>query len=200
MFIGPIAVTDFDTIIGIIAVVAWLIIQAVAKSRKSDTSAPPPPPPPGRAGEPVSPQDDLRRFFEELEKNLNQQSQSPAPSQPAAPPPVPPSIPRPVKVQSAVRPHRPARPAPQVRAPQPEAEPVPVQSPITSNIAEPREFNWEMPHEPAAIPSFAIAGVPGISGAIPAAQPRRPRHFRSRETLRQWVVGSEILGKPVGLR
>lgn len=201
MFIGPIAVTDFDTIIGVIAVVAWLIMQAVAKSRKNDRSAPPPPPP-GPAGEPVSPQDDLRRFFEELEKNLNQASR---PAPPAQPPELPPAIPAPARV---------ARPAPKVTAaaqharpaaslrPAPAASVVPqVKEPLVITAApEPQEFKWDLlPHEQSPTPAMA-AGPASPLAEGSSAHGRRTRIFRSREAMRQTVIGSEILGKPLALR
>ena len=204
MFIGPIAVTDFDTIIGVIAVVAWLIMQAVAKSRKNDRSAPPPPPPPGPAGEPVSPQDDLRRFFEELEKNLNQ-SARPAP--PAQPPELPPAIPAPARV---------ARPAPKVTAasqharpaaslrPAPVAPGAPVVPQVTEPLVitsapEPQEFKWDLPHEPSPAPAMAASHA-SAPAAASSAHGRRTRNFRSRGAMRQAVIGSEILGKPLALR
>lgn len=202
MFIGPIAVTDFDTIIGVIAVVAWLILQAVAKSRKNDRSASPPPPPPGQAGEPVSPQDDLRRFFEELEKNLNQSSR---PAAPAQPPGLPPAIPPPARVTrpaprvtAAAQHSRPAaspRPAPAAAVVPQAKEPV---APITA-APEPQEFKWDLPHEPSPAPAMA-AGLVAPPVAASSAQGRRTRHFRSRDAMRQAVIGSEILGKPLALR
>jgi hypothetical protein len=83
MIIGPIAAANFDAVIGIIAVVVWLIMQGLSKRGKANT---PPPPPPSSGNGDQAPQDDLRRFFEELEKGLSRQA--PAPTPPEIPPPV----------------------------------------------------------------------------------------------------------------
>ena len=62
----PIAASDMDVIIGIIALIGWIAAQVMGKMKGGDKTAPPP----GDTAAPTDPQDELRKFFEEMEKVL----------------------------------------------------------------------------------------------------------------------------------
>ncbi|MEI6564660.1 MAG: hypothetical protein WCO42_10190 [bacterium] len=82
MDLFPIAASDMDVVIGIIAVVGWVLAQIFGK-KKADPS-----PPEGSTPDSVpslDPRDELRKFFDELEKT--------APP-PVAPPPLQQKSPR----------------------------------------------------------------------------------------------------------
>ena len=75
---GDLAVAaDMDVIIGVIAVVGWILAQIFGK-KKGDPSQQEESPPP--TGTTLDPRDELRKFFEELEKSAKPQ---------APPPPLP---------------------------------------------------------------------------------------------------------------
>ena len=93
-----IAATDTDVIIGVIAVVAWILSQIFSKKKGEPSQQEGPSP---EAGPTIDPRDELRKFFDELEKAAKPQP----PPQPAAPPPI------------HIKKHRekPARPLPEPR-------------------------------------------------------------------------------------
>jgi hypothetical protein len=78
----PIAVVDMDLVIGVVAVIVWLIVQAVGKKNKDAPSSTPMPSEPMDSS---SPGDELRKFFEDMEKAGGAE-----PPQPVVPPPPPP--------------------------------------------------------------------------------------------------------------
>lgn len=196
MIIGPIAAVSVDAVIGIIAVVVWLILQGAAKRGGSNTpNQPTPPPSPGNAGDPVNPQDDLRRFFEELEKGLSRQAQPPEP--PATAPQQPPPIP-PVRQRSVTQAHLHRE---EVSARQPVRAAKPASSPQPATVAPAVRpaagFTWspQFPETASAITTLRISDHPEHSD-----KQRAPSQYRSRKSLRQMIVGAEVLGKPVALR
>ena len=82
MNLFPLAASDMDVIIGIIAVVGWILAQIFGK-KKVDPSNPEGSTP--ETGSSPDPRDELRKFFAELENA----AKPPAP-QPVAPPPLQP--------------------------------------------------------------------------------------------------------------
>ena len=82
MNLFPIAASDMDVIIGIIAIVGWILSQIFSKKKadpsQTEGSAP-------EAGAPIDPRDELKKFFAELEKAANPQPPPP----PVTPPPLP---------------------------------------------------------------------------------------------------------------
>jgi len=108
-----IAVINSDLVIGIIAVIGWLIAQGLSKKSK----VPPPQPPPASSGpgETTRPTDDLHTFFENLERGLTGQLEQPAPPARADVRP-PPLHHRPerhhVRIESLAQPQAAERPAP----------------------------------------------------------------------------------------
>lgn len=81
MNLFSIAASDMDVIIGIIAIVGWILSQIFSKKKtgpsQAEGSAP-------EAGAPIDPRDELKKFFAELEKASNPQPTPP----PIAPPPL----------------------------------------------------------------------------------------------------------------
>jgi hypothetical protein len=76
-----IAASDLDVIIGIIAVVGWILAQIFGR-KKGDPSSQEGSP--ADSSTPIDPQDELRKFFEGLEEKVK----APAPQRPVAPPPL----------------------------------------------------------------------------------------------------------------
>ena len=198
MIIGPIAAANFDAVIGIIAVVVWLIMQGLSKRGKANT---PPPPPPSSGNGDQAPQDDLRRFFEELEKGLSRQA--PAPTPPEIPPPV--AHNHPARQQGLTRADVHGKAAATKRQltvakPPPVATPLPIQLSSSAPTPPATEFNWnqDFPETAANFTTMRISDHPDRSGQ--AGKQRPPSPYYSRKTLRQMIVGAEVLGKPVALR
>jgi len=83
MNLFSIAASDMDVIIGVIAVVGWILSQILSKKKidpsQQEGSTP-------EAGTSTDPREELRKFFEDLEKT----NKSPAPQPPAVPPAPPP--------------------------------------------------------------------------------------------------------------
>jgi hypothetical protein len=194
MIIGPIAALSFDTIIGIVAVVVWLIVQGATK--RGGPTPPSKPPPVPDDNDPLNPQDDLRRFFQELEKGLSPQlpsaEQSPPP--PLQPPPI-----TPVKQRSVSQTHLQRKEVP-ARRPTPPAKPRsrPIPIPVTPTTPPaPTGYIWnaDFPETESGITTLRIADESehDASQALIA-------QFRSRKKLRQMIVGAEIMGKPIALR
>ncbi len=179
-----------DAVFGLIAIGIWIWLSFVSRRNKTDPSTQPPPLVP-TPGEPQSPQDELRKFFADLEKGINAPPAADAPEAPEMPPPrVPPPMPRRVVVRPA---HRPAHPAPampptitaSVRAPI-DAPPL-AELPQLTALPEPRFLD----------PALVRGAQDPVSPA-----PGRPRLelLQSREGLQKAIVVSEVLGTPVGLR
>ncbi len=202
MIIGPIAAANLDAVIGVIAVVVWLILQGLSKRGGANT--PPTPPPASGDGDSSTPQDDLRRFFEELEKGVSRQASNPAPTPPELPPPTAPKPP-PVRQQGLTRADVHGKSVSAKRQP-PTASPVPVSIPLPARItpAAPKppstEFAWNLdfPETLSSITTLRISDHPDHSDQ--AGKQRPPSPYYSRKTLRQMIVGTEVLGKPVALR
>ena len=182
-----------DAVFGLIAMGIWIWLSIVSKSKrnKPDQSTQPPPLVPS-AGEPRSPQDELRKFFADLEKGINAPPTAETSDADAMPPPrVPPPPPRPKRVMVRPAP-RPVQQAPAMATPVPSVR-APVDAPPLAELPQ-----------LAAIPELRImqpALVRGAQGPSPAA-PSRPRLelLQSREGLQKAIVISEVLGTPVGLR
>jgi len=64
-------------------------------------------------------------------------------------------------------------------------------------MAELPEFKWDQPLP--GIPMPAMTMETASTGGT-TVRPRRTRLFHSRDSLRQVIVGAEVLGKPVALR
>ncbi len=169
-----IAAIDMDMVIGIIAVVGWIIAQALSKKGKS---APPHPPAPstGEHGQPLGPQDELRKFFQDLEKGLSSQTEHPAP----APPPPP----------ARARPH--PRPARHSETPRSHGTILPPPSPVS--LAEPALV--VMPE--VSIPATATEKAQRWTNKT---QHKWATGFTRPDTLRQMIVATEVLGAPLALR
>ena len=165
----PIAATDMDMVIGIIAVATWILAQIFGR-KKSDT---PPDSPSQAPGLPTDPQDELRKFFEDMARGG-----SPEP-RPAAPhPPLPPP-----RTHVHVK-----REKAWIRVPEPSpAQDVPV---LTAREAAPAFMDPGIP-----IP----ATVPVVTSTLP---PRPPviEGIQDPLALRKMIITMEVLGKPVALR
>jgi hypothetical protein len=173
----PIAAINMDMIIGIIAVVGWIIAQALSKK---GNAAPPARPATTEPGRTLNPNDDLREFFENLEKGLSSQTGQPAQAASPTPPPLP--------VPAGSR-HSAHRPRPVQRLRQTEA-----------SLPEPDRV---YPPEPS------LAGLAVVSPAIAQVETvqrwgRAPHKwaagFTNPDTLRQMIVANEVLGTPLALR
>lgn len=76
-----IAASEMDVIIGIIAVVGWILAQIFSKKKVDSSSQEESTP---ESGAPIDPRDELRKFFAELEKSATPHP----PPQPVVQPPV----------------------------------------------------------------------------------------------------------------
>jgi len=171
----PIAASDMDVIIGIIAVVGWILSQVMGRKKGGDPSAPP-------DGEPTpseNPQDELRKFFEEMGKTVKPQAE-------VKPPPPPPPVPTRAHTQQKRE-----RPIPRIRK-QEEPKPREMMRPAPVVMAEPGIFS-----EPEIVPRFALpATATSSSNKISMLMPE----IQDPVALRKMIITLEVLGKPVALR
>jgi hypothetical protein len=169
----PLAALDMDMVIGIIAVVGWIIAQALSKKQP----APPPPPVPGAGehGHIPNPADDFKKFFENLEKGLSGQSAPPARPLPVPTPP-----------RSRPHPHRP----PKVPQTVPPGESLPARFQPRPEETSP----WGL--DEGAAPSA------GLENAQRWNTPRHKwaDGYSHPDTLRRMIVATEVLGTPLALR
>lgn len=175
MNLFPIAATDMDMIIGLIAVVTWILAQIFGRKKTDSTPRGPAP----DSTSPVDPRDELRKFFEEMEKTMKPAAE-PKPSAP--PPPLPPP-------RSHSHPRREAGRsrafAPPAVAPQEQSLPVPSAQEAAQAFMEPPTGKG---------PASLVASVP---------LPHRPpviEGIQDPASLRKMIVTMEVLGKPVALR
>ena len=162
-----IAASDMDVIIGIIAVVGWILAQVFGKKKGDSPSQEESPP---VAGTSLDPRDELRKFFEDLEKT----AKPPPPPQPVAPPPVP---------------HPPHREKPVRRSPEPRAETLSSQKRPAYSAAESALAFTGRLTPPGLSPALATPIHPPVFPEL-----------RNPLALRKYIVANEILGKPIALR
>jgi len=167
MNLFPIAASDMDVIIGIIAVVGWILSQIFGK-KKVDPSHPEGSTP--DSGPALDPRDELRKFFDELEKTAPPAAAPP----PVAPPPLQQKLPR----ENAVRRTM------ESRGETLSSQQRPIASPVESRQAYPVMI------EPLF--SSRTTGRP----TYPATRPE----LRNPAALRKFIIVNEILGKPIALR
>lgn len=192
-----------DAVIGLVAVVVWVWLSVLGKRAKPDQKTQPPPmiPTPGDAS---NPQDELRKFFEDLEKGLKgpppAEPAGPFPSEsPAAPPPLPsrPTAtlrPLPRRVVRRVQETQATTPAPM---PAPVA-PVPVAA-VTPAMEDPQVTRLTRVTFPDIRLEGALAGT-ATATPQPGSMSRRLAMLRERDGLQKAILVSEVLGTPVGLR
>jgi hypothetical protein len=166
----PIAASDMDVIIGIIAVIGWIVAQVMGKKKAGDKAEPTP----GETALPTDPQDELRKFFEEMEKTLK-----PAEPPRTVPPPVlaprhhpKPRRDRPVATQSHT------------------VESVPAYPPPLQSAQEAARVFMKAAERAAAVPTIPTVPKPTLV----------LEGFHDRLALRKMIVTMEVLGKPVALR
>lgn len=191
----PVALANGDVIIGIIIAIFWIAAQLA--NRKAGKNAPPQPP--SAPGDPTNPQDEIRKFFEQLEKGLSgdQTQETAEPPPPAPRPPERPTVmPRPPESRSVPPPPR--VPAPAV---------VQVSRPARTVLAEPQPSPAELELQRKQIllaleREAALRAVrKSSSGTGPATRcGALGAQLRHPSSLRQMILASEILAKPVGLR
>jgi len=165
-----------DMVIGVIAVVIWIATQIAGRKKPGDQT------PEQMPGPVAEPQDELRKFFEEIEKNIK----GPVETAPAQPPP------KPVMV--------PVRPPPSIPAQAPvratswtsHAETTPLR---TFATAPARAADDSAP----VVPGKIKPARPAISPPLSITSPLMPE-LRDPIALRKAIVALEILGKPVALR
>lgn len=166
-----IAASDLDMIIGIIAVVGWILAQIFGKKKTDD--APQEPSPPGEHPS-RDPRDELRKFFDELEKATKPPEES---RPPAMPPPLQQAPPR-------------KKPARQVHVHGPRVETfTPQARPDYATLATPLTFQ--------AAQEAASSSPAAVVGRIHSPAMPELRHPRA---LRKFIMANEILAKPVALR
>jgi len=163
-----IAASDMDVIIGIIAVVGWILAQIFGK-KKADTTPQAESPP--EAGGPVDPGDELRRFFEEIEKKVK----PPALPHPVAPPPP----------QQKTHREKSSRRSHEQRQETLSSQ----KQPQYSALEAAQVFQAGVVSSPARSPALAR---PAATLAMP--------ELRNSITLRKFIIANEILGKPIALR
>jgi|GEM_PF-2000658 len=169
----PIAASDMDMVIGIIAVIGWIVAQVLGKMKGGDKTAPPP----SEAPTPTTdPQDELRRFFEEMEKTLKPKPEPKPVSVPVPPPPVRPSRARHEHVAIPLR-VQPAAPA------------VDRETPMQTAEEAARVFMRTL-ERAATVPAVPTFPQPCLV----------PEGLRDPQALRKMIVTMEVLGKPIALR
>ena len=165
----PIAVINSDLVIGIIAVIGWLLAQGLSKKGKAQ---PPPPASSPGPGEPTSPNDDLRKFFENLEKGLTGQAEQPA--QPA---------------RTEVR-----QPPLLQRTERPDIRPEPMERPQAAGPSAPTLTSL-----PAIVPILALSAQESAE-RWKSTPNKWATAFSNPENLKQMIVATEVLGAPLALR
>lgn len=194
MNLFSLALTNMDAIIGIVVVVFWIVIQIA--NRKEGKNAPPQTP--AGPGDPTNPQDEIRKFFEQLEKGLAGEQQE----ETVAPPPPPP--PRPARTPAASPRRFPSRAAAPV-------SPVPVERPAADAYADayadsqPSPEALELQRKQVLATLEREAALRSVrhttAGTSPELRYAALRdQIRQPSSLRQLILASEILAKPVGLR
>jgi hypothetical protein len=167
----PIAASDMDVIIGIIAVIGWIVAQVMGKKKAGDKTEPTP----GETALPTDPQDELRKFFEEMEKTLKPAEQPRTVPPPPLPTPRPhpkPRWDRPVATQSHA------------------VESVPAYPPSLQSAQEAARVFMKAAERAAAVPTIPTVPKPTLV----------LEGFHDRLALRKMIVTMEVLGKPVALR
>ena len=180
-----IAASDLNVLIGIVAAVIWVIAQLVSRGSQK---RPPAPPPPGGTmpGEPVNPQDELRRFL----ATLTGETSETAPKEPTPPPKPerpPPARRFPQQPTLAAQPRKiPRRPTPT-----PPPRPAPMYQPIVQPV-----------YAPPPVTAARGTPLPLVTPIVAESEARRElvSQFRKNMSLRQFVVASEVLGAPLALR
>lgn len=192
--IGPFQVfaMDGNAVFGLIAVAVWVWLSIASKKNKAERNTEPPPLV-HTPGEPLSPQDELKKFFSDLENGTSAPTPDEEPAMHRAPPPpLPPPAPKRVMVRPVTRPA--PHPAPVTTMPTPAAA---VRAPVDAPPLA------ELPAL-APIPELRIMEPALVRGAQARTSPApgRPRLelLRSREGLQSAIVASEVLGAPLGLR
>jgi hypothetical protein len=160
----PIAVVDMDLVIGVVAVIVWLVVQAAGRKSKGG------PPPPAEPGEPMSPGDELRKFFENMEREAAGDAEESKPAPPPAPIP-----PRRAGSRPAVRVQVQRRPEEVIEQP----VPVPPSAP--------------QPHSLVVAPPVEL-----MRHHVPAH--KWAKGYACPENLRKMMVAREVLGPPLALR
>jgi hypothetical protein len=89
MGVFTVAAINMDLLLGILAVVGWIIAQSMSNKKNPSPPRPPPVPPPAGQGEPINPNEELRRFFEHLERGLTNGEEPDQQTVRRPPPPLP---------------------------------------------------------------------------------------------------------------
>ena len=176
MNVFPIAASDMDVVIGIIAVVGWILSQVLGRKKGGDPSAAPP------DGEPTpsaNPQDELRKFFEEMGKTVKPQAE-------VKPVPPPPPLPSRAHTQQKRE-----RPIPRIRK-QEEPRPQVLTRPEPVVMAPSALFNEPEIAQRYALPATVTSSANRVSLLMPEIQ--------DPTALRKMIITMEVLGKPVALR
>jgi len=195
----PLAVADMNAVIGVVAVIVWIVVQVLNK--KAGGTNPPSRPMTPAAGDSTNPQDELKKFFSDLEQGLaGRGGEEVDEEQEAAPPPPP--VHRRVPVP-APAPH--AFPTRQQRPVLRPPVAVPVQTSVPRRRPEPVAQDV-LRRPPAAPPPFdtrrlaSLTADPSERHAVPAQYKEVVAQMRNPLALRQMVIASEILSRPVGFR
>jgi hypothetical protein len=192
---------DLETVVGIVAIMVWLVIQGIRKaSGKRPGQSPPPPDPGGPQG--MSPEEELRRFLQDLgqgeppTETLPRPAAAPPTPPPAAPLPPPPVVVAP-KPQTMPPPPPPAakRMPPPARAPLHPLKPTAVPRPVAQATG---------PATPPPAPALTAAPAPAevhAAAGLPPPRPSRARLLmRKPHSVREAVLLGELLGGPVAMR
>lgn len=176
MSLFPLAASNMDAVIGVIAVVVWILSQVLSR-KKGDA----PPGAPDEPSAPLDPQAELRRFFEQMERSTT--PGEPPPEERPAPPP-----------QRIPVHHK--RPPP-LRVRRTESQPPPLVEPTPVQVVPPAPVFDDLTLLPANQPA-RLAGTAAITAA--SAYSPAMQDLRDPTALRRMIVAMEVLGKPVALR
>ncbi len=162
-----IAASEYN-VIGIIAFVAWILFQLFGNKKGGPSHQEGASP---ETGSPADPRDELRKFFEELEKSTTTIEE---PQRPVTPPPLRQTPPR---------------------------EPPPRRLPETRIEARPTQVRptYAAPDAAYTLPELPVPSTLSKSRAKPH-QPSTMPELHNPVALRKFIVATEILGKPIALR
>ena len=192
----PLAATNMDAVIGVIAVIAWIVVQALSRKTGKPNQSPRPAVPP--AGDSTNPQDELRKFFEDLEKGLSGKVEETGPKETVPPPlpiPGPSATMRPTSPRSFTQREQTAPAVPKVSVPV-QSPPPQRSEPVAQGVL--RRAPAPQAQRPSQIPRSRAAQAE--CPAVPAQYRQFVEQIRNPIALRQMVIASEVLARPVGFR
>ena len=195
-WLPPIATSDFNILIGVVATIGWVVMQIMGKAAKNKPPAggdrPEAPDNPAPAGDAA---EELRRFFQRLEG-----AQAPGAAPPNVPAEAGPDRGRRTTAasQSVTASGQAVTSSSQRTAARRSLEP---QAPVLAPVAEVAPAGTAACPEPAALPAAAIVTAGALAeDRAHAGRCDFARRLRCTSDLRRAVAMMEVLSPPLGMR